>query len=62
MSSVYKNCPNCSSNQVVKNGFQSNRRVYKCKDCNKKFQSKPQKSRRINSIVNALTFKKTTQI
>jgi transposase-like protein len=58
MSSTYKNCPDCSSNQVVRNGFQSNRRVFKCKNCGRKFQSKSQKDRKFSSIVNDLTFKK----
>jgi transposase-like protein len=62
MSSAYKNCPNCSSNEILKIGFQSGRRRFKCKNCNKKFQSKKQTSRRIDSIVDALTFKKTILI
>lgn len=62
MSSTYKNCPDCSSNKIVKNGFQSKRRLFKCNNCNKKFQSKPQKHRKTNSVVDQLTFKKTIQI
>ena len=62
MSSVYKICPNCSSNLVVKNGFQSKRQVYKCKTCGKKFQSKRQPNRKTISIVDKLTFKKTILI
>ena len=40
MNSTYKNRPNYNSNKVVKNGFQPSRRIYKCKNCNKKFQNK----------------------
>jgi transposase-like protein len=62
MNSTYKNCPYCNSNQVVKNGFQTGRRIYKCKNCGKKFQNKKVVSRKKDSIINALTFKKTIQI
>ncbi len=62
MNSIYKNCPNCNSNQIIKNGFQSGRRVYKCKNCLKKFQNKKIVSRKNTSILNQLTFKKTIQI
>jgi len=62
MSSTYKNCPKCKSNKIVKIGFQSGRRRFKCKDCNKKFQSEKQKSRQKDSTINQLTFKKTIQI
>jgi len=58
MSSTYKNCPKCSSNKIVKIGFQSGRRRFKCKECGKKFQSKKQKSRSNNLIIEDLTFKK----
>ncbi len=59
MSSGCKNCPNCGSNQVVKIGFQTGRRRYKCKGCEKKFQSKSQNTRKHNSLMDQLTFKKT---
>lgn len=62
MSSVYKKCPSCSSNNIVKNGFQSKRQVFKCKNCGKRFQSKSQKNRRSRSAIHHLTFKKTIQI
>lgn len=62
MSSAYKKCPRCSSNQIVKQGFQYGRRRFKCKNCSKRFQSKKQNSRKINSIVKQLTFKKTILI
>jgi len=58
MNSTYKNCPRCNSNQVVKNGFQSGRRVYKCKSCGKKFQNKKVISRKNSTIISKLTFKK----
>ena len=62
MSSAYKNCPKCSSNKIVKNGFQSGRRIYKCKNCSKKFQNKKITSLKNESIVQDLTLKKTTLI
>jgi len=58
MSSTYKNCPDCGSNKIVKIGFQSGRRRFKCKDCNKKFQSKKQSSRKKNSVITELVSKK----
>jgi transposase-like protein len=58
MSSTYKNCPNCGSNKIIKNGFQSGRRVFKCKNCNKKFQPKRQTNKLNLKILNSLTFKK----
>lgn len=30
-------CPKCGSVHVIKNGKYKNRQLYKCKDCNKKF-------------------------
>ena len=57
-----KHCIFCYSTKVIKKGKQSGRQKYLCKNCNKYFQSKPQKSRKVNSVVNALTFKKITQI
>ena len=62
MSSTYKNCHKCSSNEIVKIGFQIGIRRYKCKKCNNKFQSKKQLNRNNSSIINQLTFKKTIQI
>jgi len=58
MSSTYKNCPKCSSNKIVKIGFQSGRRRFKCKECGKKFQSKKQKSRLKNTTMESLVSKK----
>ena len=58
MSSAYKNCPKCSSNKIVKIGFQSGRRRFKCKECGKKFQSKKQPKRYSEKIIKDLTFKK----
>jgi transposase-like protein len=58
MSSQYKNCPSCSSNQIVKNGKQYGRIRYKCKECNKQFQSKIQNPRSENTIISNLVFKK----
>ena len=58
MSSTYKNCPKCSSNKIVKIGFQSGRRRFKCKECGKKFQSKKQKSRLKNATLESLVSKK----
>lgn len=58
MSSAYKRCPSCSSVNVVKNGFQSGRRRFKCKDCGLNFQSLKQDSRQSKSIVNQYVFKK----
>ena len=58
MSSTYKNCPKCSSNKILKIGFQSGRRRFKCKECGKKFQSKKQKSRLKNTTMESLVSKK----
>ena len=58
MKSTYKNCPKCGSNKVVKNGIQSGRRRYKCKECGKKFQNKQVTSRNNSAIINNLVFKK----
>jgi|GEM_PF-3788073 len=30
-------CPRCESTNIKKNGKYKNRQLYKCKDCNKKF-------------------------
>jgi len=62
MSSTYKNCPKCSSNKIVKIGFQSGRRRFKCKNCSKKFQSEKQRYRQNESVIDQLTFKKTIVI
>ena len=62
MNSAYKNCPKCKSNKVVKNGFQTGRIVYKCKNCSKKFQNKKINSRQYSSTINQPTFKKTIVI
>ena len=58
MSSVYKKCPRCSSCNVVRNGYQSGRRRFKCKDCGKKFQSRKQSKRNNLKIIEDLVFKK----
>jgi transposase-like protein len=57
-----KYCIFCSSSEVIKKGKQSGRQKYFCKNCRKNFQSKPQKSRQKDSVINQLTFKKTTMI
>ena len=54
----YKNCPECKSNKIVKNGFQSKKRRYRCKDCGKNFKSKSQSSRKNNSVMELLIVKK----
>ena len=58
MSSAYKNCPKCNSNKIIKNGFQSGHRRFKCKDCGKKFQSKKQSSRKKGLVIESLVSKK----
>jgi transposase-like protein len=57
-----KHCIFCNSTEVIKKGKQSSRQKYYCKNCNKNFQSKAQNSRKIASVINDLTFKKTIQI
>jgi transposase-like protein len=58
MNSTYKNCPQCNSNKVVKNGFQYGRRRYKCKECGKQFQNKKVVSREHSVILETLVSKK----
>ena len=58
MNSTYKNCPKCGSNKIVKIGFQSGRRRFKCKNCNNKFQSKKQPSPKKHSVITDLVSKK----
>jgi transposase-like protein len=62
MNSTYKNCPDCGSNQVIKNGSQYGRKRYKCKNCSRQFQNKKVISRKVSAIINQLTFKKTILI
>ena len=39
-------CPNCESERIIKNGFNSARsQMYRCKECNYQFVLNPQKSR-----------------
>jgi transposase-like protein len=51
-------CPECKSTKITKKGKQSGRQKYVCKECKNWFQTKSQKNRLTNSIVNNLTFKK----
>jgi transposase-like protein len=41
----YKNCPECKSNKIVKNGNRNGVQRFKCKTCNYQFQSKRQTNR-----------------
>lgn len=58
---IYKNCPECKSNNIVKNGHrESDKGViqrYKCKNCNFRFQSNRQTSRRSNALLDLYFFK-----
>lgn len=38
------NCPNCSSNKIVKNGrIHNGKQRFKCNECNRQFVENPQK-------------------
>jgi transcription elongation factor Elf1 len=55
-----KKCVFCESERVVKNGFQNNVRVWKCKSCNKKFQANRRALPDKEEIFKWYTFKKQT--
>ena len=46
----YKNCPECKSNKIVKNGSRKGVQRFKCKTCNYQFQSKRQTTRKTSKI------------
>ena len=55
-----KKCLFCESDKVVKNGFQNNIRVWKCKSCNKKFQANRKTLPNKEEIFKWYVFKKQT--
>lgn len=60
--SKIKYCPECKSDKVIKKGMRSRAQKYHCNSCLKWFQSARQTNRKIISIMDQLTFKKTIQI
>ncbi len=54
---VYKNCPECKSNKIVKNGNRNGVQRFKCKSCSYQFQSKRQTSRKASKIAQDYLFK-----
>ena len=56
-SKPYKNCPECKSNKIVKNGNRNGVQRFKCKSCNYQFQSKKQKIRMASKIARDYLFK-----
>lgn len=56
----FKNCPNCGSTKIVKNGRRRGRIRFKCKACFKQFQSTKKPSRKFNSEYADYVFGKQT--
>jgi transposase-like protein len=53
----YKNCPECRSNKIVKNGYRNGVQRFKCKSCYYQFQSKRQTTRKARKIAQDYLFK-----
>ena len=53
----YKNCPECKSNKIVKNGHKNSIQRFKCKSCGFRFQSRKQTSRKSSSLLNSYLLK-----
>jgi transposase-like protein len=54
---IYKKCPECKSNKIVKNGHKNTLQRYKCKNCGFRFQSGKQTSRKSSSLLDSYLFK-----
>lgn len=36
------NCPDCTSDKIVKNGYRKGKQSYLCRECNRQFRENPQ--------------------
>jgi transposase-like protein len=54
---IYKNCPECKSNKVVKNGHRNSTQRYKCKNCSFRFQTAKQANQKSSSLLDSYLLK-----
>lgn len=52
-----KNCPNCGSSSISKNGHRNKIQRYKCRECNTQFQSSLRASFQNKKLLNDYLFK-----